>query len=235
MILVLPWYFGCATWSGQQYLFMAAIPLAILVGVHCVICLVKRKGNSRIPWLSWVFFGLGGLAWVQSQGVFSWEPSMLSPPSVAVQRWALGVAEAPAALGQHLLTSPQEVNANDSDSKILCDLQDIPQEKRFLAWSIEPMHTKAAMAAMFLCGLLIWVGTMVFSEPLHQLCLFGVMTLGGVLIACFGIQCAISYQTENFLGLTSGGSYATFVSKNSAGGFLNVCIAGALGLLGWTL
>ena len=235
IILALPWYFGCATWSGQQYLFMAAVLLAILVGVHCVICLVKRKGNSRIPWLSWVFFGLGGLAWVQSQGVFSWESSFFSPPSVAVQRWALGVAEAPSALEPFLLTRSIENLSAETESKVLCDLKDIPQDKRFLAWSIEPMHTKAAMAAMFLCGLLIWVGTMVFSEPLHQLCLFGVMTLGGVLIACFGIQCAISYQTENFLGLTSGGSYATFVSKNSAGGFLNVCIAGALGLLGWTL
>ena len=235
IILALPWYFGCATWSGQQYLYMAAIPLAILVGVHCFIGFIKKKGNAKIPWLSWVFFGLGSLAWIQSLGVFSWEPSMLSPPSVAVQRWALGVAEAPAALEPNLLTSRQANISVDSDSKILCDLKEISNEKRYLAWSIEPMHTKAAMVAMFLCGMLVWVGTMVFSEPLHQLCLFGVMTLGGVLIACFGIQCAISYQTENFLGLTSGGSYATFVSKNSAGGFLNVCIAGALGLLGWTL
>lgn len=235
MTLALPWYLGCATWTGQQYFYLAAIPLCVLIGVHCLVCFGSKIECVKIPWLTYVFFGLGSLAWLQTLSIYHWEPTAFSPPSVGVQRWALGVAKVPAAIEPQLLTFLEEKPATTSVFEPPCDLKDTPAEDRFLAWSIEPLHTKAAMGALFLCGLLVWTGSMVFSKPLHQLVLFGGLTVVGVLIACFGIQCAISYQTENFLGLTSGGSYATFVSKNSAGGYLNICIAGGLGLLGWTL
>lgn len=182
--------------------------------------------------MTWVFMGLSGFAFLQSMSVFSWQSQATVPASISLQRWALGLSPAPSNLGSKPL---MDVQPAESYVEPPCDLADIPPENRMLSWSVEPLHTRAAFFSLVMCGLMVWIGRMVFSEPKKQLWLFGALTLAGVMIACIGIQGAVSYKAENFLGLKSGGSFATFVSKNSAGGYFNICIAGCLGLLGWTL
>jgi len=154
-----------------------------------------------------------------------------------MQRWALGLSEAPKSYQATLLITPKsgDLETAVANTSVPCDLTEVPESDRKLAWSIEPLHTRGAAISLFLCGLFVWIGRMVFTDSIKQLWLFSALTLIGVLIACVGIQGAISYQSLNFLGLKSGGSFATYVSKNSAGGFYNICIAGCLGLLGWTL
>jgi O-Antigen ligase len=207
--------------------------LTALISLHCAISIWKKKGNVGIPWLAWLFFVLGGYALAQSQQIFSWQNAGYAPPSVQIQKWALGLAPAPNAIQERLLF---DIPATDSPSNELpCDLAHVPKDQQTLALSVEPLHTKAASISLILCGLMVWVGRMVFSDSKHQVWLFGALTLIGVVIACVGIHGAVSYKAQNFLGLRTGSSFATFVSKNSAGGYLNICIAGCLGLLGWTL
>ena len=195
----------------------------------------SKSGDCRVPWLTWLFFAFGLFAFAQSLPVFSWQGNGYAPPSVQLQKWALGISRAPTAIERGILTKTA-VSDNASNSNDLpYDLRNIPAEDRTLSISVEPLHTRAAFPSLLLCGMLVWVGRMVFSERKKQLWLFVALTLIGVTIAFVGIQGAISYKAENFLGLKTGNSYATFVSKNSAGGYLNVCIAGCLGLLGWTL
>jgi len=177
---------------------------------------------------------LSGFAALQSVSIFGWEKGAIEPASIPLQRWALGLGEAPSRLEASLLTRASETIATDA-SKIPCDLEKIQPQDRKLAWSVEPLHTKGAIPSLILCAFCVWIGSMVFSEPKKQVWLFGALTLAGLSIAFFGILGAISYQSVNFLGLTSGNSFATFVSKNSAGGYFNVCLAGCLGLLAWTL
>ncbi len=195
----------------------------------------SKSGDCRVPWLTWLFFAFGLFAFAQSLPVFSWQGNGYAPPSVQLQKWALGISRAPTAIERGILTKTAVSNNASNLNDLPCDLKNIPADDQTLSISVEPLHTRAAFPSLLLCGMLVWVGRMVFSEPKKQLWLFGVLTLIGVTIAFVGIQGAISYKAENFLGLKTGNSYATFVSKNSAGGYLNVCIAGCLGLLGWTL
>jgi tetratricopeptide (TPR) repeat protein len=232
MIVGVPWYYGCATWLGQYYLFLASLLLIGIIGVHCVVGMIKKTGDLRIPWISWVCWGLSGYAFLQTLSLFSWQGETNFPPSVPMQRWALGLDRQPAAIAYSAIV---QESVDSKPQELPCDLRDIPVQDQKLAWSVEPLHTQAAFYSLFLCGLLIWVGRMAFGEPTNQLWLFGTLTLIGVVIACVGIYGAVSYRAENFLGLRTGSSFATFVSKNSAGGYYNICIAGCLGMLGWTL
>jgi tetratricopeptide (TPR) repeat protein len=236
MIIALPWFYGCSTWSSQYYLYASCIVLSLLIAVHCVIAWVGKAKLQSIPWLTWVLLFLSVVGYLQSRPSYDWTQAGYAPPSVEIQRWAIGVAPAPKSLEKNLLISPESTGtAVAGESFAPCDLQEIPESERKLAWSVEPLHTRGAIPALVLCGLLVWGGSLVFSESDKQLWLFCAIALIGAAIACVGIHGSISYKSENFLGLRSGGSFATFVSKNSAGGYYNICIAGCLGVLAWTL
>ena len=237
IILLLPWSFGSVQWKSQYLLAWVGAAVCLLTAFHCVLSIAFRSRDVRVPWLTWLFFLLGAFAFLQSRPVYSWLGNEIAPASVHMQRWALGLSEAPKSYQVTLFTTPKSGDLETAvpSTSVPCDLKEVPESDRKLAWSIEPLHTRGAAISLFLCGLFVWIGRMVFTDPVKQLWLFSVMTLIGILIACVGIQGAISYQSLNFLGLKTGGSFATYVSKNSAGGFFNICIAGCLGLLGWTL
>ncbi len=237
LIIALPWYFGSVQWGSQYVLAWVGAFFCVAIAVHCGISVASKSGDLRIPWLTWLFFVFGFVAYVQSLSMFSWQGSDIAPSSVQVQRWALGLSQVPPSLQGNLLVTSKAASSNESNTQmeIPCDLKSVPESDRLLAWSIEPLHTRGAVASLLLCGLLVWIGSLAFSDPKKQLWLFGSLTAIGIVIACVGIQGAVSYRAENFLGLRTGSSFATFVSRNSAGGFYNICIAGCLGLLGWTL
>jgi len=237
LILALPWYYGCVQWKSQYILAWVGVVFSCSMAVHCIVSMVSKSRDLSIPWLTWLFFFLGAMAFLQSSPIFSWQGNEIAPRSVQLQRWALGLSDAPSSMQKTLYTTSNQPDRDGTDliSKVPCDLKNVPDAERKLAWSIEPLHTRGAAVSLMLCGLFVWMGRAVFSNASKQLWLFGTLTLIGMLIACVGVQGAISYQSLNFLGLRSGSSFATFVSKNSAGGFYNICIAGSLGLLGWTL
>jgi O-Antigen ligase len=235
LIVVLPWYYGSVHWSSQYALGWTGVALCAALVLHCIFSFLNKSGDLAVPWLTWVFIGLGVFAWIQSRPMFTWQGSELAPPSIQVQRWALGLTVPSNAAPPSMLKREQSQNADSSPGYVPCDLKNVPESERTLAWSIEPLHTRGAAMSLFLCGLFVWIGRIVFSDSQKQLWLFGALTLTGILISCIGIQGAISYNSLNFLGLRTGSSFATFFSKNSAGGFYNICIAGCLGLLGWTL
>ncbi len=236
LIIALPWYYGTVEWKSQYVLAWVGVVFCASVFLHCVVSIASKSRNLSIPWLTWLFFLLALVAFIQSRPLFSWQGNGVAPPSVQMQRWALGLAEAPKSIEGSLLATLKSTSSDGSSSaaNVPCDLKNVPESERNLAWSIEPLHTRGAVVSLLLCGLFVWIGQAVFSDPKKQLWLFITMTTIGILIACAGIQGAISYNSENILGLRSVG-FATFVSKNSAGGFYNICIAGCLGLLGWTL
>ncbi len=236
LILALPWYYGSVQWKSQYVLAWVGVSLCGCIAIHALISVFSKAGDVTVPWLTWLFFAVAFFAFLQSVSVFSWQGKGFVPSSVSMQRWALGLEEAPQAIAGSVLPSASSAaSATAGVSSVPCDLKEVPEAERRLAWSVEPLHTRGGVAALVLCGLFVWLGRMAFTGSSKQLWLFGAMTAIGILIACVGVQGAVSYRSENFLGLKSGGSFATFVSKNSAGGFYNICIAGCLGLLGWTL
>ncbi|HUP77956.1 MAG TPA: O-antigen ligase family protein [Pirellula sp.] len=235
LIVSLPWYYGSVEWRSQYVLAWVGVFFCVCIALHSVLSMANKAGDLSVPWLTWLFFLLGFIVFIQSIPMFSWQGNEPTVPSVQVQRWALGLSKAPPYVAGTMLASKSTSLNQESAPAIPCDLKSVPESERSLAWSVEPLHTRGAVASLLLCGLFVWVGRMVFSDSKKQLWLFGTLTVIGILIGCVGIQGAVSYQRENFLGLVSGSSFATFVSKNSAGGYYNICIAGCLGLLGWTL
>jgi hypothetical protein len=148
-------------------------------------------------------------------------------PSVNIQRWALGESEDRAIQSSLLLD-----DFDRSGSQPPCDSSGIETD---LAWSVESLHTRGAIGALVICALMTWCGAVFFSSRNGQLTLLIGLTSIGVFVACFGFLGAYSYQSENALGLYHGSSFSSFRSKNSAGAFLNICLAASMGLVVWTI
>ena len=94
LILTLPWYYGTVEWKSQYVLAWAGVVFCATVFLHCIVSIASKSRNLSIPWLAWLFFLLGFVAFIQSKPLFSWQGNGLAPPSVQMQRWALGLAEA---------------------------------------------------------------------------------------------------------------------------------------------
>ncbi len=229
LIILTPWFLGSVQWTYQQMICWGAAGLVCCLALLAIAKVIFQQTAPRVPWTSWVFLALAAWAWLQSQQVFSvLDDSGWTPQSVVMQRWALGVTESPKAIADRTIQLDGFV-----PNQLPCDLAKLESMK--LAWSIEPLHTRGAVFGMLLCSLMCYCGASLFSSRRGQLALYITLTVIGVAIGCFGIHGALSYQTENFLGLRTGGSFASFRSKNSAGGFLNICIAGCIGLVAWTM
>jgi hypothetical protein len=223
-----PWYFAGAPWLSQYWMVWVSLALAALM-----VCeLVRRHWRNQetsplaMPWLSIVFLGLASYGCVQSIPYFSVQAKEgWVPPSVAIQRWFLGVPNAE--LDARFRTLP-----NSPESAALTSNEPWFEDAK-LSLSIEPMHSRAAVGGLAMVSLMIWIGATAFQTRRSQLALMMFMSIMGVAIGLVGLAHVLSWNRVNWLGLDSGNSFATFVSRNTAGGFLNVCLAGSIGFSVW--
>lgn len=228
LVLASPWFYGSAPWVSQYYLNWGLLVGAVATLVYVVVAAIRRAEIPNLPVASWFLLSLFAIAAYQTSSQYDLLDSPNAPPSVQVQRWALGVTSAPSPIDGYTI-EPDSFVAN----QIPCDLQKVSASP--LTRSIEPLHSRGAMMAILLSALLCWCGAAHFSTRQGQLLLFLTITITGVAVAAFGIQGALSYKETNVLGLRTGSSFASFQSKNSAGGYLNVALAGAIGLFAWSL
>ena len=228
LLLLTPWLYGSVGWESQKLLFLSGLGLLVTVGVYCGYKLVQKSELPRVPLVSWLFVALAIYSFLQSGAVFDRDTNSIAPPSVALQKWGLGEGEVKLSEGRMMLADFVR-----PDSNAPCDAS-ITQSSK-LAWSIEPLHTRAAIGALLICALLTFCGTTFFSDKQGQVTLLIAMTLVGVAVACFGFLGAYSYRSENVLGLRTGSSFACFKSKNSAGAYLNICLAASMGLVTWAM
>lgn len=231
LVTLSPWWYGGVTWQAQQLIFLAAIVLAGLLAIHVVIA-ATAGGREWIPGgLVWLLVALGCFALLQTPQRFGWDAaSGYSPPSVQLQRWALGSSPPPPAIVGDLV-QPQVLSTRVPGEP--CCLSQVPETARRLALSVEPVTTRAASASLFLASLLVWVGNSLFSRKSSYPWLLSVLTILGVLVGLFGILNVLVPSTKIWLGLDRANSFASFVSRNSAGAFLNITFAAALGLVFW--
>ena len=223
LLWISPWYFGGATWSFQYILFFPAALLALVLGASVLTSSAftasafTGQGGRLVgrypPWAAGVFLFLGVIAQVQS--VRSWNldaASSSSFPSIQLQRWALGM---------------------EALSPASCDISTVEPEHRKLALSVEPITTRGASSSLFLCGLLVWGASCVWGHrKAYPQFLLG-LTVLGVSVGLYGLVGVFLRSKPNLLGLTYGSSFSVFVSKNSAGAFLNIALSAALGLAVW--
>lgn len=218
LLLISPWMYAGANWSFQWILFWFAVPYALLLGWRVIGANVTgARGDSgaqdasgtqgasasyqKIPGVAWGFLALGCFAQVQA---YRWWGAEIAAPwplqSIAMQQWALG-------------------------GDLLGDLVGSK-----LAMSVEPMTTVGASSSLFLCAMLVWGGAVVWGHRKLYPSILLAITLLGVLVGAYGMFGAFNRQSVNALGLRYGTSFSVFVSRNSAGAFLNIALAASLGI-----
>lgn len=234
-----PWYFASTPWIAQYWLVLAGSATVGVLLLNILLRLWSPNVGPRlsVPWLTLTLIFAACYAFTQSIPYFDGVPSKAdsAPASIQIQRWFLGLPNA--SLDERFGVSAS--NVVDSNSKSENDLVaqadgGIDRHPFQLSISIEPLHTRAAIGSLVLAAVMVWIGSVCFTSPKWQISLVLVITLLGIVFGMLGLAHALSWQKVNWLGLAPGNSFATFVSRNSAGGFMNVCLSAALGLATWT-
>lgn len=227
LVALAPWHYGSVGWGTQYKIMVASGVLLVLIAIYLLCCLWRKREIPKVPAISWLFLGLATYSLVQGLEVFPRDYEGSVPSSIAIQKWALGEGVEP--FNQRLLL----LRSSGSPSTDLpCDAPRSEFER--LALSIEPLHTRGAAIALLLCAAFAFVGSAFFTSRREHFALLAAIAIVGGAVACFGFLGAYSYRSENFLGLRTGSSFACFKSKNSAGCFLNTCLAASAGLVVWT-
>jgi len=240
MLCAAPWYFASTPWAAQYWLVLSGI----IVTAALTLEVLYRFRNPLIgpklavPALALTLFFSAGYAYVQSIPLYDGMPSKSGsiPASIRIQRWFLGSEDVSMDARFGIVTSTKiETNSEKSEeTEAKNSTNGIDRQPFRLTLSIEPLHTRAAIGSLVLAATMIWIGAVCFTSPKWQISLLIVVALLGILIGMLGVAHVLSWQKVNWLGLSATSSFATFVSRNSAGGFLNVCLSAALGLATWT-
>ena len=239
LVIATPWWYGSVTWQSQHILALVGIVMAGLLAIHSILALAEGEKGWEPNWLTWLFLGLAAFSLLQSQPRYTWSgASSSAPPSIQMQRWALGMQSVPRGIQADVVLADvvlaDSVDATSETSAALnCELQEIPDAHRYLSLSVDPVTTRAAAGCLFLCAILSWIGGAVFRQRESYPLLLGAIVVVGAMVAAYGLYGAVRPKEENFLGLKYGGSYSVFVSKNSAGAYLNLAIAAGLGVCLW--
>lgn len=223
LLVVSPWIYASASWSVQWWLFVLGAVLGLLLlgnvlGRLAAVAVNFEGGRVvrlRPPTVAWVLLVLGCFAQVQS--VRWWDadlPAHWPFSSISLQQWALGFP----AGGKH------DLRWEEAEERVLGG------EEARLAISVEPMTTRGASSSLFLAALLVWGASVSFGYRKDYPWLLVVLTVLGVLVGAYGLFGAFQRQSPNLLGLVYGRSFSVFVSRNSAGAFLNIALAASLGL-----
>jgi hypothetical protein len=217
ILLVTPWLYGGVNWSFQYILFFTVSALATLLALACIAGKDNEFQKRHPPLIAWILLSLGLFAEIQS--IRAWDLESPGPsifPSLETQRWALGLSRT-------------------SESLVTCDLDGIEPQHRRLAMSVEPITTQGASSSLFVCGLLVWAASCVWGHRKTYPSLLLWITVLGILLGGYGLVGAFLRSKPNHLGLNYGSSFSVFVSKNSAGAFLNITLAAAIGLALWNI
>jgi tetratricopeptide (TPR) repeat protein len=104
--------------------------------------------------------------------------------------------------------------------------------------SLNPGATRHQLALLLLGTLAYLVAARTFFRPAAALALGGAVAANGAALVLFGLVQKLTWNQSLYwaVPLSQGGTpFGPFVNRNNAGGFLNLCLAGALALLFWAL
>ncbi|OHB70354.1 MAG: hypothetical protein A2V70_08400 [Planctomycetes bacterium RBG_13_63_9] len=104
--------------------------------------------------------------------------------------------------------------------------------------SLYPASTRRDLALLTLATGVFLCGAVFFKNPRAQIWLCGLIAINGAALALFGMVQQLTFNGMLYwsVPLTNGGGpFGPFVNHNNAGGFLNLCLAGALGMTVWAM
>ncbi len=201
-IAVAPWLFGATEARTQFWLF--AVILAVLACV--VIRVLQRRGTAFVPWAA------VPLICVLALGSFQLLPL---PPGV-------GAWLSPGAEQFRLVLLPNDAAADEvpAAGEVSSTWQPI---------SLFPASTRRDLALLVLATVVFMVSAAFFSHGRYHVWLYGVFAVNGAALAFFGIAQQLSWNGKIYwtFALSGGGApFSSYVNRNNAAGFLNLCLAG---------
>jgi O-antigen ligase/tetratricopeptide (TPR) repeat protein len=243
----LPWFYGGATFKVQYWLFCSALVLGIYTfGVFCF----SKRYRTNIPFLSWILIALAGWAIVQAQPRYELGMTGTGPNSVRTQRWFLGENEELPDLeyGEPMtaaLAYDSTIEARQSnDAASPRGAKNIPARGETeadstaamvrgtfkLAISMDPAITRASAGCLLVAAIMLWAAATFFKTKSSIFLVLTVIVISGICVAVWGFAGRVAYDPNQFRVVKWVPTFGGFISKNSAGAFLNVAFAAALGL-----
>ncbi|MBS0201583.1 MAG: O-antigen ligase family protein [Planctomycetes bacterium] len=130
------------------------------------------------------------------------------------------------------IIAPKVVDAG-SPTPVLTTLQGQPAGN-----TLFPAATRLEQARIGYALMACFLGATLFSTPRSQTWLWCSMALNGAALAFFGIVQQLSWNGKLYwtIPLLLGGQpFASFVNRNNAAGYLNICLACAAGWVLWAM
>lgn len=214
LVVATPWALG-GVQASVQVLIYAGVLIA-LVG-WLIALTTGRQVKMSFPLAAALLVVANGLALLQVTPLPGRVHQFLSPSGARLKNW--------------LVSAPGEPKPR------LADLHDQSDPKRSTL-SIYPASTRRDLASLTLGTICFFLGTRFFQSRRSQLWLCGVAAVNGAALAFFGLVQQLSWNGRLYwtIPMTGGGSpFGPFVNRNNAGGYLTMCLAGAIGLLVWSV
>jgi O-antigen ligase len=210
VLCVAPWWYGGVELDIQVLLNTGVLAaLAFTIGSFAVSTAAGRVPLVRLPMLLVPL--MGGLV----LGAAQLAPPLLStnrPRSLQFERDAV------------LKSATQSIHA-------LLPGQPVSN-------SIYPAATRLELARLGFAVIACYLGAVLFQDSRSQIWLWSGLAMNGGALAFFGIVQQLSWNGKLFWTvplLLGGQPFASFVNRNNAAGYLNVCLAAALGVAIWCL
>lgn len=210
-----PWFFGGVQARVQAWLFVGVIAALLYWLVRQF---GKRSADSVLP------LACVPLLCALVLGAFQLVP--LSPET--------GAFFSP---GGARLRSELASEQTSSDGSVAASLG-IAASDSHLPLTLYPASTRRDLALLVLAVAVFLLGGAFFKTPRAHIWLCGLLAGAGTALTFFGLVQQLTWNGLLYwtVTMTHGGApFGPFVNRNNAGGFLNLCLAGALGFTVWAL
>ena len=217
VLLITPWLFG-GVWASVQWVLM--LVLAVLLALE----LVSRFGDANRPnviptvWLPL----LAGIALGAFQ-LIPWTPSLADWFAAESRQW------------RQEFTAP--VSSSTDDGQAATDSETATASVTSITRSLYSVATREYLALLCLATAVLVLSSLHIVDKQSILWLFTGTAICGAGLSFFGVVQRLSWNGKFYWVFEPlyGGfqSFGPFVNRNNAGGFLNLCLAAALGLLIW--
>ena len=213
VVAAAPWLIAGVQLSVQRYLFTGLL-VGLFLWVVSAFCATRRMADHRVPLPLAVVIPIAALA----LGAIQLLPS-------GHHDWVTERGS------QNGTVSSAIASASASESRDRIEATIGPPRL-----SQYPASTRVVMARMVMGTIAFCLGAFLFHARRTQLWLWWVLAVTGGVLAFFGIVQKLSWNGQLFwsIPLTAGGiPFGPFVNRNNASGFLNICLAGAIGCVIW--
>jgi len=223
-VIASSWLFGSVGLRAQSWLLAAWLAAAACLGFAVLMGTLPHKtlggkageGKPGLFVLTMVVLTALGLGFLQLFPLDKATAAVLSPTALALREQLAS-------------------ESNPSDQSLIARLG-LPTAAEAHPVTLYPHSTRLELAWLSLGAASFVFGAWLFASPRAQVVLWSLVAANGAALAFFGLVQKLSYNGMIYwtVPLSQGGSpFGPFVNRNNAAGYLNLCLACALGMVVW--